>query len=285
MLPRALFCISSKLSTLDVIALDYTVALYPLVLSALIYLMIEVHDRGCLPLVWLWMPFHICLFRFRRKWDIKGSIINAFATLYVLSFTKVISTCVNIMLTTHTVNVCGEHSWSKLYYDASCSIFQRCHRPVALITLAVAVMFIILPSLFIFLHPCKLFNKCKFSQCHLLQLMNEIATIFQHSFKNGINSTVDCRWFAGIYLLLRITIATSVNWRTPQQIQVISSIAGVMLIAVFQPHTRTLYNVLDSFLFAGLGIIFILLPAGQSRHITQVLILCLSQLSSFAGKK
>ena len=83
---------------------------------------------------------------------------------------------------------------------------------------------------------------------------------------------LDCRLFAGIYLLIRIVVATFVNWRTPQQIRVLSAIAGLMLAAVFQPHTRTPYNVFDSLFFTHLVVVFILLPAGQSHHTTRVCI-------------
>ena len=274
-------CVSHKMSTLTVIALDYLVALYPLLLSALIYLLIEKHDDGCLVLRWMWRPFHKCFVRFRRSWDVKGSTINAFATLYVLSFTKVVSTSVNLMLPVPIVNTCGDKIWSRLYYDASCGIFQPCHYPYAFLTLAVSITFIVLPSLYIFLHPCnRLFNRCicRGFQCRLFQLASEVAKIFQQSFKDGTENTKDCRWFAGIYLLIRIVVATSVNWRMTQQIQVISAFLGIMLVAIFQPHTHSHYNVLDSLFFTCLGVMFILLPAGQSHHSTQVYILFLPLL-------
>ena len=273
------FCISSSMSTLTVMALDYVVALYPLLLSALIYVIIEVHDRGCWLFVWVWKPLHKCLARFRQSWDIKGSIINAFATLYVLSFMKVISTSVRLMLTTHTFNIWGEQKWTNLYYNASCSLFQKCHCPYAILALTITTVVIIIPSLYIFLHPCKIFHKYKCLQCHKFRLANEIAKIFHHSFNDGMNGTFDHRWFAGIYLLIRIVIATAANWRTTQQIQVISSVVSLTLVAVFQPHTHAAYNYIDSFLFGGLTIIFTLMPSGQSHHIAQVLLFLLPSLT------
>lgn len=273
------FCISNRMSTLTVIALDYVVALYPLLLSAMIYFLIEVHDRGCWLFVWVWKPLHKCLAQFRQSWDIKGSIINAFATLYVLSFMKVISTSVRLMLTTLTVNIMRERKWTNLYYNASCSLFHKCHCPYAIITLTTVAVVIIIPSLYIFLHPCKIFHKYRCFQCHKLQLANEIAKIFYHSFKDGLNGTSDCRWFAGIYLLMRIVIATAANWRTTQQIQLICSVVSLLLVAVFQPHKRAAFNYIDSSLFAGLIVIFTLLPAGQSNHIAQVLLSVLPMLT------
>ena len=157
---------------------------------------------------------------------------------------------------------------------------------------------VILPSLFIFLHPCKLLHKFECFKCCKLRLAllpHEMAKIFHHSFKDGTDGTLDCRWFAGVYLLIRIVIATSVNWKTTQDIQVICSVTGLILVAVFQSRKHNIFNWMDSFLFGGLAIIFILLPAGQSHHIAQVLIffipalvlvvlICWKLIMKFGGK-
>ena len=266
------FCISNSMSTLTVIAMDYAVALYPLLLSTVIYLLIEVHDRGCWLFVRVWKPLHYYLARFRQHWDLKGSIINAFATLYVLSFMKVISTSVRLMLTTPIINIWDERKWTNLYYDATCSLFHKCHWPYAIITLTITILITVIPSLYIFIHPFKIFHKYRCFQCHKLRLATEIAKIFHRSFKDGTNGTSDRRWFAGIYLLIRIVIATAANWRATQQIQAICSAVSLLLVALFQPHKCSAHNYIDSLLFGGLTITFILLPAGQSNHITQVLL-------------
>lgn len=209
------FCINNKMSILAVIALDYIVALYPLILAGIIYILIEIHDRGCWLLNVTWRPFHKHLAHFRKSWDIKGSIINAFATLYVLSFTKITSTSVGLIRTTDVENMCGMHYHNThLYYNASCSLFQTCHLPYAGLMLTVFITAILLPSLYIFLHPCKLFHKhCSCFKLRIMLLPHEIAKNFYHSFKDGTKEgSPDCRWFAGIYLLIRtILIAVSVN--------------------------------------------------------------------------
>jgi hypothetical protein len=209
------FCVSEKISTLTAISLDYTVALLPLFFSAVLYLLVEKHDSGCFLLRWIWSPFHECFVRFKRSWDIKWSIINTFATLYVLSFTKITSTSINLMLSVLVLNTCGDKLRLRLYYDASCGMFhpKACQYPYVFLAIAISIVFIILPSLFIFLHPCKVFNRCKNSvQCRLLQVANEVAKVFQQSFKDGTENTLDCQWFAGIYLLIRITIALAHLW-------------------------------------------------------------------------
>ena len=155
---------------------------------------------------------------FRRSWDIKGSAINTFATFWVLLFTKVVSTSVNLMQLVFIVNNnCDDKSWSKLYYDASCGIFQPCHYPYTSLTLAVSITLIVL--LYLYFSSSFQLQWCRNFQCRLFQVANEVAKIFQHSFKDGTENTLDCQWFAGTYHLIRMVIATSVNWRTPQQIR------------------------------------------------------------------
>ena len=104
-------------------------------------------------------------------------------------------------------------------------------------------------------------------------LPHEIAKIFHQSFKDGTQEgTLDCRWFAGIYLVIRVIIASSVSLRSTQDIQIVTSIIGLLLVATIQPHTHTIFNCMDSVVFSGLTVIIILWPAGQSQHIAKVLI-------------
>lgn len=56
-----------NVSTREAIAMDYSVAFYPLVLTALIYGLIELHDHGCKLITCLWKPFHKYLAHFERS--------------------------------------------------------------------------------------------------------------------------------------------------------------------------------------------------------------------------
>ena len=61
------FCLHPDMSPLQVLALDYIVAAYPLVLIVLTYTLVELHDRNIRIVVLLWKPFHRCFSRFRRQ--------------------------------------------------------------------------------------------------------------------------------------------------------------------------------------------------------------------------
>ena len=79
-----------KVNTLQVLALDYSIAFYPLTLIVVTYVLIELHVCNFKFIVWIWRSFHRCFACFRQQWDIRTSIIDAFATFILLSNIKLL---------------------------------------------------------------------------------------------------------------------------------------------------------------------------------------------------
>ena len=61
-------------STLTVLALDYAVAIYPLLLTIVSYILIELHDRNFRLVVILWIPFRYLFLLVRKNWDSKTTV-------------------------------------------------------------------------------------------------------------------------------------------------------------------------------------------------------------------
>ena len=87
------FCVDQHLSNLQALALEYVSVVYPIVLVIVTYICIKLHARMCRFFVHLWKPFHWCFVCVRRSWDPKASVIHAFSTLLLLSFTKILFIC------------------------------------------------------------------------------------------------------------------------------------------------------------------------------------------------
>ena len=79
-------CISPSLKNIDVLFLNFVSVFYPFVLVALSYAFIQLHSRNFRLIVLRWKPFSICLLKFRKDWNITGSIVHAYATVFLLSF-------------------------------------------------------------------------------------------------------------------------------------------------------------------------------------------------------
>ena len=86
------------LSTLQTLALDYLVALYPLVLVLVTYALLTAYERGVGVVVLLCTPFHRCAVRLRKKWKLKHSIIDAFVTFLLLSYVKLLNTSIDFLI-------------------------------------------------------------------------------------------------------------------------------------------------------------------------------------------
>ena len=66
------FCLHPHTNTLQVLALDYIIAVYPLLLIALSYLLVLLYARNVHFIVCLWKPFVPLFIRFRRQWNIRS---------------------------------------------------------------------------------------------------------------------------------------------------------------------------------------------------------------------
>ena len=140
------------MTTLQVLALEYAIAVYPLLLIVFTYLLVEMHDHNVRIVIWLWKPFHEYFVRFRKKSNVKGSLINSFATFLLISFVKFLDTSFAFLF---PVNVYNIHGRSKryLYYDGTVEYFGPEHLPFAILADAVVLVFNIFPLLLLLLYP------------------------------------------------------------------------------------------------------------------------------------
>ena len=151
--------LSLDLTTLQTLALDYAIAMYPLVLLVITYTVIELHARGCRVLVWLWRPFHRCCVRFTRIMDIQSSIVKAFGTFLLLSYVKLLNATVDILLPTVTYNVHKDVVGWYVYYDASYKYFSKEHLPYAIMSIFIFILFVLSPLLLLLFYPVSCFQK------------------------------------------------------------------------------------------------------------------------------
>ena len=243
------FCLHPRMTTLQALALDYAIVIYPLLLIVITYLLVEMHDHDIRILVWLWKPFHSC---FKRQWNIKGSLINAFATFLLLSYVKFLTTSFALLFPVNVYNIHGR-ALSKLYlyYDGTVEYFGPEHLPFAILALVALLVFNIFPLLLLVLYPCRCFQRC-LNGCNIrCQALHTFMDVFQGSYKDGTNGTRDCRWFAALYLMLRIALLV-VYASIPTQFAIcpviLLSSVPVFLTAIFHPHKSPSHNVTDIFL-------------------------------------
>ena len=241
------FSLHSSLNTLQVLALDYAVAAYPLLLIVATYILVELHDNNFRIIVWLWKPFHYCFACYRRQWDIRTSLIDTFATFFLLSYVKFLSVSFDLLIPVSLYNVKGEAISDRyLYYDGTIRYFGKQHLPYAILAIVILTLVNILPLLLLLLYPCQCFQKilnfCGV-RCHVLHTFMDV---FQGCYKNRTDGTCDRRWFPAVYLVTRIVVfAMTQNSLMACFFDTMLLTLIAIVVGVVQPYKSYVYNIVD----------------------------------------
>ena len=276
------FCLHPGTTTLQILALDYVIAVYPLVLLIVVYLLVKLHDSNFKVIVCLWRPFHRCFVHFRRDWNIKTSLIDSFATFLLLSYMKFLSVSSDLLTPVTIFNINGETlSNEYLYWDGTIEFFGSEHLPYAIIAVMVVIIFNILPLLLLCLYPCRWFQKC-LNHC---KFQNQILHIFMDAFlgcyKDGTNGSCDCRWFAGLYLFFRILILVLQGTINSMYVLPLVGYAVLILLfltAVLRPYKANAHNRINIVFL--LVIVFIVITA-MAKSLALSAIVRFKHFSSF----
>ena len=251
-------CLHESMRIIHVLALQYIPALYPLFLVIISYILIELHARNCRPLVWLWKPFCFLCVRFRRNWEAKTSIIDAFATFLLLSYTKILLVSFSLLAPTDVIITNGTSVGKILNYDPSVDFFNRDHLPYAILALFFLVTFGAIPPLLLLLYPSHRFQRfLGFFNLHSHGLQTFVDA-FQGCYKNGADGGPERRYFAGIYFVFRIivflifTVVSSILIRVT--ILQVTFIVFILIFVIFRPYKKDRYNILDPIFIAILAV-------------------------------
>ena len=254
------FCVSQHLTPIQVLALEYIVAFYPLLLIVTTYIGVELYARDCRLIVWLWRPFRRCLAFVLKRREFNFSFVHLFSSFLLLSFSKILFISFQLLSTTNLYDSEGQRVGpTMVYYDASIEYFSVQHRPFALIAIFVLCVFVVLPALVLLLYPTRAFQKslgCCRVRWHAL---HAFADTFNGYYKNGTEETRDYRYFAGLYVIFRILPLLLVLENNPlfvwMQAIVFSAIVS-LLFALLRPYKDNWINIWDSVLFGLFSFIF-----------------------------
>ena len=195
-----------EIGNLPTLALDYVIAVYPLLLMIISYLLIVLYDRNYRVVTIMWRPFRLLFSLFRRNWDIRTSVIDAYATFFLLSFMKFLSVSFDLLVPTKVCNLHGDqhnYSWV-LYYAGDIEYFGKEHLPYGILAIAVTCVFVILPTVTLAFYQFAFFQKFLNLFPFRWYILHTFVDSFQGCYKNGTEpGTRDCQWFSAAYLVLR----------------------------------------------------------------------------------
>ena len=194
-------------STLQSFALDACLAVYPMALMLLSYLLIVLYDRDMWCIVLIWKPFHSVFKLVRENWDIRTSVIDSFATFFLLSYVKILSVSTDLMLFTEVYKFNSNKTSYRLYYDSNIALFRGEHTPYAALSVFLVLVFSVFPTLILIVYPFQCFQKCLSYFDIQWHFLHAFVDSFQGCYKDGTEpNTYDYRWFSSYGLVLRLCI-------------------------------------------------------------------------------
>ena len=257
------FCIHPDMTTLQVLALDYLVAVYPLFLIFLTYTAVLLHDRYSI-VVKIWRPAYRVFSCIRREWNIRGSLIQAFATFMVLSYVKILNVSFSLLIPVQVKDVNGEViNATYLASDAELVYFGSEHLPYGILAIVMSSVFNIFPTLLLLVYPCGCFQKC-LTCCG-------IRSVTLHTFMDTLQGCYryqprDCRYFAGIYLCVRILFLTTfavINDRMIISLFAVYFTLLAIIVTIVKPYRRELHNKAEVAIFSLSIIMCLLVDSGH----------------------
>ena len=284
------FCLHPNMTTLQTLALEYAIAVYPLLLIMLTYILIRLHISGCRLIKWAWMPFSCFLRYFKKRWNIKTSLIDVFASFIFLSTSRIQITSFNFLIPTyvHTmpINDNATQPTIKLYLFGAPSVeyFGREHFPFAVLALIVLLALAVLPMVLLFVYPFRYFQKLLNRYNLNSHVLRTFMDVFQGSFKDGTEGTRDYRSFSALLLLPGLIISlifsqTLSSYFYPTATMFIVVYWGLFII--FQPYRYRRHN----YITTSMAVAFLCTYLGLMMNIQAVAGFSWSLLLSDVEKK
>ena len=182
----------------------------------------------------------MCAFLVSEGGGIPRSVINAFATFLLLSYSKLLTVSYNLLDASTLHNNRGERVGpAVLFFDASVVYFSRHYLPFAVVAMCVLLVFVLFPMLLLLLYPMRSFQRCLgYCTRRRWQFLHTIADAFQGCYKNGTNGTHDYRYFAGLYLFLRIVLLAAFTFAGMYiwLILILFPVVGSLSFAYYRPY-------------------------------------------------
>ena len=259
---------------LPTLALDYAIAVYPLLLMIISYLLIAMYDRNYRVITTLWRPFRILFSLFRRNWDIRTSVVDAYATFILLANVKFLSVSLDFLIPTRIYQVYANtynHTLG-LYYSADIEYFGREHLPYGILAIVMLCVFVILPVAILALYPFAFFQKFLNLFPIRWYILHTFVDSFQGCYKDGTGpGTRDCRWFSVMYLLCRIafliiySVTLSILAFAFIAVLLLLLVTAIMILKPFKKNHHNLVNAAFIQLFACACICCVCVDLSQLR--------------------
>ena len=256
------FCLHPNMSALAILSLDYLVAIYPMIAIILTYIIVQKFSYVSS----LGKPLNKCLHLFKRDWNVGSSLIEAFATLILLSQVKILNVTFNIVTPIFFYNINGTHGHPHVYNDPHVVYLSKQHLPYFVLAIAMSFIFNFLPFLLISVYSCACFQKC----LNWTGLRHPALSIFMDAFQGSYkHKPFYFLLFPAVFMISQFTnllIFSSLGIEYYHAAASIMLMAIILLIAIARPLKNMRHNVITLAMFIAYFIfcITLILPTSSN---------------------
>ena len=268
------FCVSPNIKPIHITFLYYISAIYPLCLIAITWICIELHSRNFKPVAWIWNKFNRCFPKWNAKFDANNTMIDVFATFFLLSYVKLVFTSFRIISYGTTLNTKNFSELKLLHVnmDPSIKYFGTEHLPFAVASAIILVLVVIPLPLLLALYPIRVFRSLLF-KCPLsnrsMAAFYMFVNKFYRSCRNGLDGGRDMRSFICVHFALRVIVSyLSVDEILADlsfTLEILVYVVSSLLFAIFQPYKRTYVNITETLILANMAILSLVIDKHSDR--------------------
>ena len=262
------FCISQTMKNIHVSILLYIPALYFLVLIVLTFSILKLNNFRCQVGLYqrLSESIRLCLSKVRSLWNPKASVVDVLATLFILSFSRILFNSLLIFRYSHVKDI-SAHPPKILYKALHMDItvkFNSSYHIYFMVPAIFTLCFLSTVFLLLVCYPFGFFRRllaCLVRRAELLYI-NIFVEKLQGHYKDGTNGTYDLRLFSVYYFFLRLLLII-VSLFGPGTLKYLSRaavlIASSILVLIARPYKVSSLSAYDGLLLALLGTTAVLL--------------------------
>lgn len=255
-------CISENLKVFHIFYLQNISTVFPFILICLTWISIELYSRDFRIFVWPWRALNMLLPKRVRVFQNKNTnrtVIDAFATFFLLSYTKlVIVTLIPIYPTAvYHINV-TTHTSTVVYRQAlnpTVNFLSKRHILEVTVSIIVFLTVVLLPVLLLALYPVRAFRALLFKFCRRMASVNFFVEKFYSCYRDGLDGGRDMRSLASLYfLIIPISFVLWIIFTSYYALAIVF-LACSFLNLIVQPYKERYMAITDAVLFANHAIL------------------------------
>ena len=193
-----------RIDVLQLMALDYLIAVYPMVVTVIAFFILQMYYHGFGPVQLMCRPFQRVFANFRQSWNLHTTLIDAFVTFFILSTTKILHVSVSVLVSVRLRDPEDNKLDLVWYEDASIKFFDSYHRWYGLVAIIAITVLIIMPIALLMSYQFTFCQVCLTKTRIKGRVLEDFMYSFNQYYKDGSGGTMDCRWFAAFPILARL---------------------------------------------------------------------------------